>query len=28
VCIYVLGGSDEALPLEAWRRLAPALTAV
>jgi probable F420-dependent oxidoreductase len=27
VCIYVFGDGDEALPLEAWRRLAPALTA-
>jgi probable F420-dependent oxidoreductase len=26
VCIYVVGGSDEALPLEAWRRLALPLT--
>jgi probable F420-dependent oxidoreductase len=26
VCVYVIGGSDEALPLDAWRRLAPALT--
>jgi probable F420-dependent oxidoreductase len=26
VCIYVVGGSDETLPLGAWRRLAPALT--
>lgn len=26
VCIYVVGGRDEALPLDAWRRLAPALT--
>ena len=26
VCIYVFGGGDEALPLEAWRRLAPVLT--
>jgi probable F420-dependent oxidoreductase len=26
VCIYVFGGSDEALQLDAWRRLAPALT--
>jgi probable F420-dependent oxidoreductase len=25
VCIYVFGDGDEALPLEAWRRLAPAL---
>jgi probable F420-dependent oxidoreductase len=25
VCIYVVGGSDETLPLDAWRRLAPAL---
>ncbi|HEY0934328.1 MAG TPA: hypothetical protein VGD91_11360 [Trebonia sp.] len=26
VCVYVLGGGpDEALPLDAWRRLAPAL---
>ena len=23
VCIYVIGGTDEALQLEAWRRLAP-----
>jgi probable F420-dependent oxidoreductase len=27
VCIYVFGDGDEALPLEAWRRLAPVLTA-
>jgi probable F420-dependent oxidoreductase len=27
VCIYVFGGPDEALPLEAWRRLAPVLVA-
>jgi probable F420-dependent oxidoreductase len=27
VCLYVVGGGpDEALPLEAWRRLAPAVT--
>jgi probable F420-dependent oxidoreductase len=26
VCIYVIGGTGEALPLDAWRRLAPALT--
>jgi probable F420-dependent oxidoreductase len=26
VCVYVIGGSDENLPLDAWRRLAPALT--
>jgi probable F420-dependent oxidoreductase len=26
VCIYVVGGTDETLPLGAWRRLAPALT--
>ena len=26
VCIYVFGTGDEALPLESWRRLAPALT--
>jgi probable F420-dependent oxidoreductase len=26
VCIYVVDGSDETLPLDAWRRLAPALT--
>jgi probable F420-dependent oxidoreductase len=26
VCIYVVGGSDETLPLGAWRRLAPVLT--
>jgi probable F420-dependent oxidoreductase len=26
VCIYVFGDGDEALPLEAWRRLAPVLT--
>lgn len=26
VCVYVFGGGDEALPLDAWRRLAPALT--
>src|SRR5262249_13624158 len=26
VCVYVIGGRGEALPLEAWRRLAPALT--
>jgi probable F420-dependent oxidoreductase len=26
VCIYVVGGSDETLPLAAWRRLAPILT--
>jgi len=25
VCIYVFGGPDDVLPLEAWRRLAPAL---
>lgn len=25
VCIYVVGRGDEALPLDAWRRLAPAL---
>ena len=25
VCLYVFGDGDEALPLEAWRRLAPAL---
>ena len=28
VCIYVFGGGDEALPLDAWRRLAPALTSL
>jgi probable F420-dependent oxidoreductase len=28
VCIYVFGDGDEALPLEAWRRLAPGLTAL
>lgn len=28
VCVYVVGGSDEALPLGAWRRLAPALTSI
>jgi probable F420-dependent oxidoreductase len=28
VCIYVIGGRDEALPLDAWRRLAPALTSL
>ena len=28
VCIYVLGGSDEALALDAWRRLAPLLTSM
>lgn len=26
VCLYVLGGLDETLPLAAWRRLAPVLT--
>jgi probable F420-dependent oxidoreductase len=26
VCIYVVGRGDETLPLDAWRRLAPALT--
>jgi probable F420-dependent oxidoreductase len=26
VCIYVFGGSQETLPLDAWRRLAPVLT--
>lgn len=26
VCIYVVGGGDEALPFDAWRRLAPVLT--
>jgi probable F420-dependent oxidoreductase len=26
VCIYVVGGAGEELPLGAWRRLAPALT--
>jgi probable F420-dependent oxidoreductase len=26
VCIHVIGGGDEVLPLDAWRRLAPALT--
>ena len=26
VCIYVVGGKDEALALDAWRRLAPLLT--
>lgn len=26
VCVYVFGDGDEALPLAAWRRLAPALT--
>ncbi len=25
VCLYVFGGPEDALPLEAWRRLAPAL---
>ena len=25
VCIYVFGGPDDSLPLDAWRRLAPAL---
>ena len=28
VCIYVFGGDDEVLPLDAWRRLAPALTSL
>jgi probable F420-dependent oxidoreductase len=28
VCTYVIGGRDEALPLDAWRRLAPALTSL
>jgi probable F420-dependent oxidoreductase len=28
VCIYVIGGRDETLALDAWRRLAPALTSV
>jgi probable F420-dependent oxidoreductase len=28
VCIYVVGGTDEELPLDTWRRLAPALTAL
>jgi probable F420-dependent oxidoreductase len=28
VCIYVFGGGGEALPLDAWRRLAPALTSL
>jgi probable F420-dependent oxidoreductase len=28
VCIYVFGGADEAFPLDAWRRLAPALTSL
>jgi probable F420-dependent oxidoreductase len=28
VCIYVFGGADETLPLDAWRRLAPALTSL
>jgi probable F420-dependent oxidoreductase len=27
VCVYVIGGTGEALQLEAWRRLAPVLTA-
>jgi probable F420-dependent oxidoreductase len=26
VCVYVVGSRDEALPLDAWRRMAPALT--
>jgi hypothetical protein len=26
VCIYVVGGTGEELPLDTWRRLAPALT--
>ena len=26
VCVYVFGSGNEALPLEAWRRLAPVLT--
>jgi probable F420-dependent oxidoreductase len=26
VCIYVVGRNDETLALDAWRRLAPALT--
>jgi hypothetical protein len=26
VCIYVVGGVGEELPLDAWRRLAPVLT--
>ena len=26
VCIYVFGGGEDTLPLEAWRRLAPVLT--
>ena len=26
VCVYVVGHGDETLPLDAWRRLAPALT--
>jgi len=28
VCVYVFGDGDDALPLTAWRRLAPALTAL
>jgi len=27
VCVYVVGAGDDALPLDAWRRLAPVLTA-
>jgi 2-methylisocitrate lyase-like PEP mutase family enzyme len=28
VCIYVFGSGDESLPLDEWRRLAPALTSL
>jgi probable F420-dependent oxidoreductase len=28
VCIYVFGGGGESLPLDGWRRLAPALTSL
>ena len=28
VCIYVVGGAHEELQLDAWRRLAPALTSL
>jgi hypothetical protein len=28
VGIYVIGGRDEALPLDAWRRLAAVLTSL
>lgn len=28
VCVYIFGGRDDALPLAAWRRLAPVLTSL